>query len=88
MLTMTDAAGKYLHTVLERSNAPDGASIRFDIEGDALTSRLDIARPGDAIFDHDGRKVLVMDQRVSMLLDGSTLDLQPTSEGDKLVLVH
>ena len=88
MLTMTDAARKYLSTVLERSNAPDGTAVRFDIEGDTLTSRVDVARPGDATFDHDGRKVLVMDQRVSQLLDGTTLDLQPTTEGDKLVLVH
>lgn len=88
MLTMTDAARKYLFTVLERSNAPDGTAIRFDVEGDTLTSRVDVARPGDATFDHDGRNVLVMDQRVSQLLEGTTLDLQPTSEGDKLVLVH
>ena len=58
------------------------------IEGNTLTSRLDVARPGDATFDHGGRQVLVMDERVSQLLDGDTLDLQPTSEGDKLVLVH
>lgn len=88
MLMMTAAAGKYLCAVLQRSNAPEETAIRFDVEGDTLTSRLDRPRPGDATFDHDGRKVLVMDERVSQLLDGSTLDLQPTSEGEKLVLVH
>lgn len=88
MLQMTAAAGQYLSAVLEQSKAPQEAAIRFDVEGDTLTSKLDRPRPGDAVFDHDGRKVLVMDERVSQLLDGSTLDLQPTSEGEKLILVH
>ena len=88
MLAMTPAAAKHLFTVLERSSTPEATAIRIEIEGDTLTSRLDVARPGDATFDHDGRKVLVLDQHVSQLLDGSTLDLQPTPEGDKLVLVH
>lgn len=88
MLQMTPAAGKYLSAVLEQSKAPQEAAIRFDVEGDTLTSKLDQPRPGDATFDHDGRKVLVLDERVSQLLDGSTLDLQPTSEGEKLILVH
>jgi hypothetical protein len=29
-----------------------------------------------------------MDERVSQLLNGTTLELEPTSEGDKLVLIH
>jgi hypothetical protein len=88
MFVMTDSAGEYLCAVLERAKAPEGAAIRLELEGDSLISRLDQPRPGDTAFDHDGRKVLVMDARVSQLLEGSTLELQPTSEGEKLVLVH
>jgi hypothetical protein len=67
---------------------PEEAAIRLALEGDALISKLDKPRPGDAMYDHDGRKVLVMDERVSQLLDGSTLELQPTAEGEKLVLIQ
>lgn len=87
MFVMTSAAGGYLCTVLERANVPEETAIRFELEGNSLTSRLDEARPGDATFDHDGRKVLLMDDRVSELLSDSTLDVQPTPEGEKLVLV-
>ena len=87
MFVMTPKAAGYLSAVLERSNAPDETAIRFALDGDTLTSRLDVPRPGDATFDHDGRKVLVMDDRVSALLSDSTLDVQPSDEGEKLVLV-
>jgi hypothetical protein len=88
MLVMTQPAGEFLCAALQRANAPAEAAIRFEIEGDALVSKLDKPRPGDATFDHDGRKVLLLDERVSQLLDGSTLELQPTAEGEKLVLAH
>ena len=88
MFVMTESAGEYLCAVLDRANAPDEAAVRLAVEGDALISRLDKPRPGDATYDHDGRMVLVMDERVSQLLADTTLELQPTSEGEKLVLVN
>ena len=88
MFVMTEAAGEYLRAVLDRAKAPEEAAIRLDLEGNALVSKLDKPRPGDATFDHDGRKVLVMDDRVSQMLAEAKLELQPTAEGEKLVLVH
>lgn len=88
MFVMTEPAGEFLCTVLDRANAPEDAAIRLALEGDSLVSTLDKPRPGDATYDHDGRNVLVMDERVSQLLDGSTLDLHPSAEGEKLVLIQ
>jgi hypothetical protein len=88
MFVMTEPAGEFLCAVLDRANAPEEAAIRLALEGDTLISKLDKPRPGDAMYDHDGRKVLVMDERMSRLLDGSTLELQPTAEGEKLVLIQ
>lgn len=88
MFVMTESAGEYLCAVLDQAKAPEEAAIRLELDGDALISRLDRPRPGDTEFDHDGRRVLVMDARVSQLLEGSTLELRPTSEGEKLVLVN
>lgn len=87
MPEMTPAAGGFLHAVLEQAKAPVEAAIRLEIEGGTLISRLDEPRPGDAALAHEGRKVLVLDDRVAQLLDGMTIDLQPSPEGDKLVLV-
>lgn len=88
MLEMTPAAGGYLCAVLERAQAPAETAIRLEIEGDTLTSKLDQARPGDAALAHEGRKVLLLDDRVAQLLDGITIDVEPSSEGDRLILVH
>ena len=88
MFVMTESAGEFLCAVLDRANAPEEAAVRLAVEGDALVSKLDKPRPGDAAFDHDGRRVLVMDERVSQMLAGATLELQPTAEGEKLVLVN
>lgn len=88
MFVMTEPAGEFLCAVLDRANAPEEAAIRLAVEGDQLVSKLDKPRPGDMTFDHDGRNVLVMDEHVSQLLEGSTLELQPTAEGEKLVLIQ
>ncbi|HUG78039.1 MAG TPA: hypothetical protein VML57_11185 [Burkholderiales bacterium] len=88
MLMMTPAAGGYLCDVLERAQAPQETAIRLEIEGNTLKSKLDQARPGDATYDHEGRPVLLLDDRVAQLLEGSTLDLEPTSQGGALILLH
>lgn len=88
MFVMTQSAGEFLCAVLDRAQAPQEAALRLELEDGSLTSKLDKPRPGDTTFDHDGRRVLVMDERVCQLLEGSTLELQPTSEGEKLVLIQ
>lgn len=88
MLMMTPAAGGYLCDVLERAQAPQETAIRLEIEGNTLKSKLDQARPGDATYDHEGRPVLLLDDRVAQLLEGSTLDVEPTAQGGALILLH
>jgi hypothetical protein len=88
MLEMTPTAGEFLYAVLERAQAPAEAAIRLEIDGETLTSRIDHPRPGDTTLEHEGRNVLVLDERVAELLDGINLDLQPGDEGDSLVLAH
>jgi Fe-S cluster assembly iron-binding protein IscA len=88
MFTMTEAAGEYLTTLLDNANAEEEAAIRFVLEGSTLTPTLDHAHPGDATFDHEGRMVLMLDAQVSQILTDSTLDVQATEEGSKLVLLQ
>jgi hypothetical protein len=88
MFMMTETAGEYLIAVLDNANASEETAIRFVLEGNTLTPRLDNARPGDATFDYEGRKVLVLDGQVSQALADSTLDVQTTEEGPKLILLQ
>ena len=88
MFILTEAAGGYLTAVLDNANVSEETAIRFVLEGNALTPKLDNARPGDATFDHDGRTILVLDEQVSEVLADSTLDIQATEEGPKLILLH
>lgn len=88
MLMMTEEAAGYLVGLLDNTNAAEETAIRFVLDGNTLTPTLDQARPGDATFDHAGRQVLVLDARVSQILAESTLDVQTTEEGPKLILLH
>jgi hypothetical protein len=87
MFTMTETAGEYLTTVLDNANASEETAVRFVLEGNTLTPKLDNARPGDASFDYEGRRVLVLDAQVSQVLTDSTLDVEATGEGPKLILL-
>ena len=60
MLTITEAAGEHLTTLLENAKAPEETAIRFALEGDKLMPKLDTAQPGDETFVHAGRMVLVL----------------------------
>ena len=88
MLMLTEMAGEYLTALLENTRASEEAAIRFVLDGSTLTPKLDSARPGDDTFDYEGRKVLVLDAQVSEALAESTLDVQATDEGPKLVLLQ
>ena len=87
MFIVTEAAGGYLTAVLDNANASEETAIRFVLEGNTLAPKLDNARPGDETFDHEGRMVLMLDTQVSQVLNDSTLDIEATDEGPKLILL-
>ena len=87
MFMMTETAGEYLTAVLDNANASEETAIRFVLEGNTLTPKLDNARPGDEKFDCAGRMVLILDAQVSQALNDSTLDVEATDEGPKLILL-
>jgi hypothetical protein len=88
MLKMTEAAGEYLTAVLDRANAPTDTAIRLQLHNDGLSPELDSARPGDMAFDHDGRTVLLLDDRARDYLAKSTLDVDATPDGPKLLILQ
>jgi Fe-S cluster assembly iron-binding protein IscA len=88
MLNITEAAGEYLTAVLERANAPEYTAIRIRLEDGGLSPALDLARPGDETFDHNGRLVLLLDGGACDYLSDSTLDVDETPDGPKLLILQ
>ncbi len=88
MMKITEAAGEYLTAVLDRANAPTETAIRLQLRSDGLLPELDTARPGDMTFDHGGRTVLVLDHRARDYLVNSTLDVDATPDGPKLLILQ
>jgi Ethanolamine utilization protein EutJ (predicted chaperonin) len=55
-------------------------------EETGLGLTVDSVRAGDAVFDHDGRPVLLMDGVAAILVDGLVLDIIDTVQGRRLAL--
>lgn len=87
MLNLTQAAGGYLSKVLEEASASPETAVRLAVEGEGLQSTLDTVRPGDTTYNHEGRKVLLLDTQASRVLANRTLDVQPTDEGPRLGII-
>jgi len=85
-MTMTEAAGGFLREVLEGASVPPDTAVRLKLETNGLASTLDTPRPGDTTFNHDGRKVLLLDPSASQALAEKKLDVQATDDGPRLGL--
>jgi Fe-S cluster assembly iron-binding protein IscA len=86
MLTMTEAAGAHLVDLLGEAEVPEDVAIRFVVESEGLTLRLDKERPGDESLNHEGKTVLLVDEQMSTMLSDKTLDVDNSDEGLKLTL--
>ncbi|HUS39140.1 MAG: hypothetical protein WBF93_18445 [Pirellulales bacterium] len=82
MLEVTDKACARLTEVLDGHSAR--SVIRIIRKGGRMKMRLASEKPNDQTFDHNGRVVLVLDQRVSAHFAAGTLDLRETERGPKL----
>lgn len=86
MLNASDAACAFISDLLTSSDAPDDSAVRFVIEENNLSMKLDEEKPGDESFHHEGKTVLVVDAEMSQILDGKTLDVEETEEGPQLTM--
>ncbi len=86
MLNASDAACAFISELLTASEAPDESAVRFVLEENQLSMKLDEKKPGDETFDHDGKTVLLVDAEMSQVLDGKTLDVEDTEEGPQLMM--
>jgi Fe-S cluster assembly iron-binding protein IscA len=86
MLTVTEAAGDKLASLIANAQAPKGVAIRAVAQENGITLQLDKAQPGDETFEHEGKTVLVADEEASKQLTGKTFDVVKTAEGSDLTL--
>lgn len=82
MLTLTDPACTRLSEILD--DYPDDVVARIILTDGGLKLRRGTPRPGDEVFEHEGRPVLLLDERVSERLENKTLDIRQTENGPKL----
>ncbi len=84
MLNVTTPAAAKLKKMLCRSDAQH--AVRIVNRDRKLCLRRSTARKGDTTFLHEGRLILLLDERMSRSLDARTLEVGSTDAGSRLRL--
>ncbi len=75
MQEITENAGEALESILKREMAPEEKCVRLQMnEGGQGSMSLDTEREGDKVFEHNERKVLVVDPDCAQQLEGRKLE--------------
>jgi len=87
MLTVTNhAKDKLLETLLASTDDREiGLRLSMKSSGQ-LGLVLDRGSPADVVIEHEGLKLLLVEPDLVELLQGSTIDIQDTPDGPKLVV--
>lgn len=87
MLTVTEAARDKLKETLLANTEDREIALRLTINPPGqLGLMLDKESPGDSIIEHEGSKLLLLEQEVAELLKEATLDVQNSPDGPALVV--
>ena len=57
------------------------------VEEGQLGLSIDVEMPGDQVVEHDGCKVLLVEDGLATALDGIVLDVEDAPEGARLAIV-
>lgn len=88
MLYVTDQALAALSAVREDSEATDDESILLYLEEDgSLGLALAEIEEGDNVIEQDGRVVVIVSEDLAEALDGMTLDVIVSDDGDEIEFV-
>jgi Fe-S cluster assembly iron-binding protein IscA len=88
MLQVSNAALTLLKEALESERSDDDHVFRLEFSQDQFVLNLDEVQGDDVKFEHDGSTVLATPKDVAdNLLSETTIDLESTTEGPKLILV-
>jgi Fe-S cluster assembly iron-binding protein IscA len=89
MLQVTDSALVLLRDALINERSEGSQVFRLHVRNDEFVLGLDEVQQDDIEFSHDGDTVLAAPQEIaSTVLENTTIDLETTPDGPKLVLVN
>jgi Fe-S cluster assembly iron-binding protein IscA len=83
MLTVTDNARTYLAKMLDDQEVPEGIAARCVVQSGKLTLVPDREQPGDVVFRHEERAVLVVNEQLSEALKDREFDIEETDDGEE-----
>lgn len=94
MVYVTDEAATVLDDLRSKAleqieRLPDGIpepGLRLTIQQDQPALSIDVPHAGDQVVQRRGHPVLLIDPDVGDLLDGSTVAIEHTPSGDRLVI--
>ena len=89
MIGITQRAKDELKRMLTDNTDNCQAGLRLIDRGEGkLGLGVDIEMPGDHVVEHEGLKVLLVNEQLAGLLSGITIDAEDTNEGTELVLIR
>jgi Fe-S cluster assembly iron-binding protein IscA len=87
MLQVTESAKQELKKILSAKVDEPMAGLRLNVGNPGeFGLSIDVEEPGDQVFEHEGVKVLLVEQGLASSLEGVTIDYQDTPEGSRLVI--
>ena len=86
MIAVTDKAKAELQRIRSDKVDHPQAVLRLVSSDQGLGLGVDVEMPGDRVVEHEGAKVLVVEEKLAGLLAGVTLDVEETAEGPQLTV--
>lgn len=86
-MQVTESAKQELKNILSAKVDEPTAGLRLNVSSPGeFGLSIDVEEAGDQVFEHEGLKVLLVEQGLATSLEGVTIDFQDTSEGSRLVI--
>jgi Fe-S cluster assembly iron-binding protein IscA len=79
---LTDALGRMDTSQIEVSEP----GLRLVISEGQAGLTLDFPQEGDEVVEENGHPILIVDQMIGEALDGATIDVEKSDEGDRLTI--
>jgi len=87
MIDVTARARQELRRILSEKVDMPQARLRLIARGQGkLGLGIDIEMPGDQVVEHEGSRVLLVEDSLANSIEGVTLDVEDTAKGSQLVI--
>ena len=88
MIGVTDRAKQELKNILDDNTDDQESGLRLVTnEQGQIGIAIDKERPGDNVVEHNGSKVLLVEEALASQLVGITIDIENAPEGPRLAIV-